>query len=253
MKNRKTLPYLFTVAIILAISLLTLTTVAGASAVPNQQSGEYQTDMQMLNIAVSIEESTDGTTWSTVASEAGKTGTAFSSLSGKQFDVGETYKDQFRISNSGKIDEYVRVVIYKYWVDAKGEKDFTGNADMIELVVPANSGWILDKKNSTSEKKIYFYTKPLTTEGEGKLSKSFLEGLRLNGAIKSEYTVSESEVTIDGVIYKTKVYNYKYNDRSFKVEIEADAVQTHHAVDAIKSAWGRDVSVAEGDGTLSLN
>ena len=252
MKNKKTLPYLFTVAIILAISLLTLTTVAGASAVPNQESGEYQTDMQMLNIAVSIEESTDGTTWKSVASEAGKTGTAFSSLSGKQFEVGETYSDQFRISNIGKIDEYVRVVIYKYWVDAKGEKDFSGNADLIELVIPANSGWIYDEKNSTNEKKIYFYNKPLTTEGEGKTSKSFLNGLSLNGAIKLEYTVTESEITIDGVIYKTKVYNYKYNGRSFNVEIEADAVQTHHAEDAIKSAWGRDVSVSESDGTLSL-
>ena len=34
-------------------------------------------------------------------------------------------------------------------------------------------------------------------------------------------------------------------------EVEVDAVQTHNAVDAIKSAWGVDVNIAQ-DGTLSL-
>ena len=35
------------------------------------------------------------------------------------------------------------------------------------------------------------------------------------------------------------------------LEAEADAVQTHNAAEAIKSAWGVDVNVSE-DGSLSL-
>ena len=38
---------------------------------------------------------------------------------------------------------------------------------------------------------------------------------------------------------------------AFEIEAEVDAVQTHNAEDAIKSAWGVDVSVSE-DGALSL-
>ena len=44
---------------------------------------------------------------------------------------------------------------------------------------------------------------------------------------------------------------YTYNGLRFVLEAEAEGVQTHNAVDAIKSAWGRDVNIAE-DGTRSL-
>ena len=44
---------------------------------------------------------------------------------------------------------------------------------------------------------------------------------------------------------------YDYDGASFVVEAEVDAVQTHNARDAIKSAWGVDVEVAV-DGTLRL-
>ena len=44
---------------------------------------------------------------------------------------------------------------------------------------------------------------------------------------------------------------YKYNGYMFVLEAEVDAVQTHNAEDAIKSAWGVDVNIAP-DGTLSL-
>ena len=44
---------------------------------------------------------------------------------------------------------------------------------------------------------------------------------------------------------------YDYNGVNFMLEVEVDAVQTHNAVSAIRSAWGVDVEVAE-DGSLSL-
>ena len=45
--------------------------------------------------------------------------------------------------------------------------------------------------------------------------------------------------------------SYLYNGYRFFLEAEVDAVQTHNAEDAIKSAWGVDVSIGE-DKSLHL-
>ena len=42
-------------------------------------------------------------------------------------------------------------------------------------------------------------------------------------------------------------YTYKYDGYSFHVDAEVDAVQTHNAQEAIKSAWGVDVSVNDDE------
>ena len=58
-------------------------------------------------------------------------------------------------------------------------------------------------------------------------------------------------VTTDENGYTTITYEYAYDGYSFSLEAEVDAVQTHNAADAIKSAWGVDVAVSS-DGILSL-
>ena len=50
---------------------------------------------------------------------------------------------------------------------------------------------------------------------------------------------------------KTITTVYEYDGYRFNLEAEVDAVQTHNARDAIKSAWGVEVNVAD-NGTLSL-
>ena len=44
---------------------------------------------------------------------------------------------------------------------------------------------------------------------------------------------------------------YAYDGMRARLDAEADAVQTHNAKDAIKSAWGVDVEIA-ADGRLQL-
>ena len=44
---------------------------------------------------------------------------------------------------------------------------------------------------------------------------------------------------------------YEYDGAQFVLEATVDAVQTHNAKDAIKSAWGVDVNISD-DGALSL-
>lgn len=51
---------------------------------------------------------------------------------------------------------------------------------------------------------------------------------------------------------KTITYTYKYNGYTFHIDAEVDAVQTHNAKDAIKSAWGVDVNVSDDETTMSL-
>ena len=48
-----------------------------------------------------------------------------------------------------------------------------------------------------------------------------------------------TEVTDAGTTY---TYEYEYDGYSFQVSAEVDAVQTHNAADAVKSAWGVDIS-----------
>ena len=47
--------------------------------------------------------------------------------------------------------------------------------------------------------------------------------------------------------YQTISYEYEYDGFTFNIEAEVQAVQTHNAKDAIKSAWGVDVTVDETD------
>ena len=49
------------------------------------------------------------------------------------------------------------------------------------------------------------------------------------------------------------MYDYAYDGYKFVVEAEVNAVQTHNAKEAIKSAWGVDVELAaDGSGNISL-
>ena len=52
--------------------------------------------------------------------------------------------------------------------------------------------------------------------------------------------------------YQTITTTYAYDGYNFQIEAEADAVQTHNAKDAIKSAWGVDVNVSDDETSLSL-
>ena len=122
--------------------------------------------------------------------------------------------------------------------------------DLIKFTFPyLGSDWIKDEKNSakTEEREIYYYNKLLkagedtsATPLTGTLTIDQLVGLKVNKDI------IEGE---DGK--KTIIVSYKYDGWKFCVEADVDAVQDHNAEDAIRSAWGRDVTISNG--TLSLN
>ena len=69
----------------------------------------------------------------------------------------------------------------------------------------------------------------------------------LHGQFRYEYR----RVQTDDNGLTTITTTYEYDGALFVLEVTVDAVQTHNAKDAIKSAWGVDVNISD-DGALSL-
>lgn len=144
----------------------------------------------------------------------------------EKFSVGKYYKEPLTVANNGSIDEYVRVIVSRYWVSGeKGEKDYSLDPGKI-ILEGSGDGWILDDEYSTAEKLVFYYTG--TVEAGG----------------------AAPELTLEYCIDSSVAKEEKYNGASFRLEAEADGVQTHNAQHAVISAWGRRVTVSGG--TLSL-
>lgn len=196
---------------------------------------------------------------------------------------GKTYKEEIGVANTGTINEYVRVTIYKYWLDPAGNKviahdksrDLSKNPlpsgmtmadpegistyslspDLIHFEYAnqddgsGKGSWILDKKESsqTEERTVFYYNK-LLKSGEDTEDTPLTSTLTIDKSVAAK--VSQKTIEQDGN-KKTIKTTYVYDGWQFCVEAQVDAVQEHSAVEAIRSAWGREVSFRE-DGTMKL-
>ena len=165
---------------------------------------------------------------------------------GEELKLGKKYKEEISVKNSGEIDSYVRVILTKSWWTPEGEKDPTLSPDLIDLHLLLGEDWMIDQEASTSERTILYYTKILPV---GESTPILSDTLTIDPSIGNK--VIET-VTTDDEGYKTITYTYEYDGYRFNIEAEADAVQTHNVVDAVKSAWGVDVSVDAADGSIIL-
>ena len=174
------------------------------------------------------------------------TGDLLTGLKEEKIVPGKQYDEALKVTNSGSIDSYVRVIIKKSWTDKEGVKDTTLSPDLIDLNLnlKEGSGWVIDKNASTKERTILYYTGILPA---GKSTPALSNTLTIDKSIATKVTQDVKEE--DG--YKTITTTYAYDGYNFQLEAEADAVQTHNAQDAIKSAWGVDVDV-DGNGNISL-
>ena len=181
---------------------------------------------------------------------------------GEELVPGKVYPEEISCKNTGTIDQYVRITLYKYWIRPDGSKveaaDETDSDEKglttqdlspatIQFTFPnLDSDWILDTENSaeTEERQIYYYNK-LLKAGEDTTATPLTDTIRIDPSIARYMKRTESD---DG---KTITMTYRYDGWQFCVEATVDAVQDHNAEDAIKSAWGRDVTISNG--TLSLN
>ena len=171
---------------LLAVALLTTGSIGGTRAALNIYSEYYESELSMRDIGVSLTEEggivanrdyaaySDGI-WKGnangfVMNQKDKSGIFGADLeclvkrSGDDsFKIGKSYPLTLGVSNTGAIDEYVRVTIYRYWVDppatdeehgwfdGSGTKRRDLDPELIELYMngqkidqTAPAGWTLD-------------------------------------------------------------------------------------------------------------
>ncbi len=164
------------------------------------------------------------------------------------FEIGKTYTEELSVMNSGTIDQFVRVTVYRYWVDVNpdgtaGAKRHDLDPRLIELHFLTGNGWTVDESASTAERTVLYYSSPLGgSQSEGdypSVSAPFMDALTVNMGVSEVFAAERSYSEIrDGVTYRSVTDNYVYDRIAFQLDVQVDAVQTHNAADAKTSAWG---------------
>ena len=246
-KKKRSFPKVTVLLLAASAVLLVGSGVGSARAALTYYSENYSVQMNMQSIGVSLVENdqvvssrdyADADKW-----EGTTEGSLLSNLLGEdeKFTPGKKYEEAISVTNSGNIDTFVRVIITKSWQDANGAKNTTLDPQLIELNYLTDNGWVIAEDQSTTERTVLYYTKALPV---GESTPALSDTLRINESIASEVNKTVKDNTI--------TYTYKYDGYTFHLDAEVDAVQTHNAKDAIKSAWGVDVNVTEDETGLSL-
>ena len=265
-------PKAVTAMLVVAALLLLSGSVGGTRAALTYYSDTYSSRIRLDNIGVTLEEKgvqdenwkevswrnydKDGNWEETKLEEGISKPKLLTGMLGEDEDlkIGKKYTEELRVKNTGAIGQYVRVTIYKYWVDEKGKKvsgkDLSLDPTMINLELVTEGDWIEDETARTPERTVLYYTRVLPgPEGTGNnaVTSPFTKSLTIDQEITKRVT---EEVSKDGE-FTTIKSTYDYDGKQFHIEVQVDAVQDHNAEDAILSAWGRDVTISNG--TLRLN
>jgi len=252
MKRKLSSPIVTVALFAIAAGLLLGSTIGGTRAALTYYSETYASRVQMFNIGVSLLENDTKVSWRDYGSESDgawseNTGVLLANMlgDGESIQLGKSYPEILAVTNSGTIDEYVRVSIYKYWLNPQGEKVQDLSPELIELnLVNLGDAWMIDEDASTKERTVLYYKNILPVDAT---TPALSDTLRLNPSIgtkvRQEKTTNGNYTRVDTI--------FEYDGYRFQIEVEVDAVQTHNAADAILSAWGCRVEVDE-DGSLSL-
>lgn len=179
--------------------------------------------------------------------EGTESGALFSNMTEEidNFKLGKRYSYEISVKNSGDIDTYVRMIIKKTIQDANGDKDTTISPELIELEF-SDENWIIAEDQSTPERTVCYYKKILEM---GSTTPNLINSIKVDNSIGK---ISTEKLVTDENGYETIEVGYAGAEKSFKLDMEVDAVQTHNAADAIKSAWGVNVTV-DSNGDIELN
>ena len=152
--------------------------------------------------------------------------------------IGCAYTEKLAVKNSGNIDTYVRLIIRKYWTDGSG-KLVNKDPGLIKLYLDPTDedakedAWIEDTNWGDDtlhpETTVLYYKNKL---GPGETTPPAVNRLQIDedAATTVERTPHEGGYTV--------TTTYVYDNKTFVIEVEADAVQTNNAADAMRSAWG---------------
>ena len=226
----------------LALVLLAGSTVGGTRAALTIQSNNYNSRVVLYDLGVALQESNDGINWTSVATYAkprDNHNVLMKNLLGgdSKLLVGKKYPEMLRVYNMPKaagtqaIDEYVRVAVYKYWLDPSGNKTPALDSEWIKLEFANGDGWTIDTASSTEERTVLYYSSVLAGSTA---TTPFLKSITIDKETVKQMTRTESKVGNVTVV----TWTYDYNGYQFCLDVYVDAVQTHNVADAKTSAWG---------------
>lgn len=234
-----------------ASALLLLGSAVGSSrAALTYYSEDYQAEIATTEIGVTLLE--NGAPAGTQGENGGQLlANLTDDKKGEKIQPGKPYTEELSVQNSGGIDEYVRLIVYRYWWEDDegnpgngGKKRTDLSPELIKLQLKEGSGWVEDKTASTDERMIFYYTNILPA---GEPSAALTDKLMIDSSVL-EMVEKNVASTSDGEVI---TLDYDFDGVRFVLEAEVDAVQTHNAADAIKSAWGVDVNIGE-NGVLDV-
>ena len=135
-----------------AVALLVTSSVSAASAALTYYSDTYYARVDVSDIGVTLIENGKDVSWRNYKTEGDhndtdtdwnqNTGALLESMlgEGETLQLGKTYPEVLTVRNSGTIDQYMRVTVSCYWLDADGNKLTTLSPDLIGLHLLGNTG-----------------------------------------------------------------------------------------------------------------
>lgn len=234
--------------VVIAIVALLATNMAQASLDDSSaaRSDDYTADMSLSSLSVALKE--NNATVAATKEENAKEGTVTADYTNLLAGInggnpinafGKKYDYSLAAQNDGSQDEYVRVVVNRFWKKADDSKATTLSPEFIGLQFD-EANWIVagPEQTGVSEQYILYSKNPI----EAGSSLPFLTHVSIDPAIlDAGDIVPVKDVSGD---YVTKEYDYA--DYKMAIDVEVSAVQTHNGADAIKSAWGVDVYNVQG-------
>ena len=243
MKRKTKMTRLNSFLLLAAVALLLFAGIGSARSAL-VESDKYETQIATRNIDLTINEN---------GKAVAEDGALLKSLlkDGETLKVGQMYPESLTVTNTGDIDQYVRVTIYTYWTDAGGKR-VDLDPDLIKTVFGSDKDWVVSKSDSTKERTVLYYTKPLKP-GETTSDVITKVGLdqKVAKLITQDPVKQESGAADEDAAYTDITTTYDYNGVQFGIRADADGIQTHSAEKAIRSAWGVEVKI-DNDGNLSI-
>ena len=146
-KRLKAASRIVTVALfVVAVAMLLGGSIGGTRAALTYYSETYTSRIQMYDIGVSLVENDREVSWRDYSSAGDgtwneQTGVLLENMipEGEKLTLGKKYTEELKVRNTGTINEYVRVSIYKYWLDPKGVKMRDLSPDLIDEKVASMS------------------------------------------------------------------------------------------------------------------
>ena len=171
MRKERRVTYLL---LALAVILLLGSAVGSTRAALTYYSENYTAEVKVSQIGVSLVENGnivskrdyDGDDWKTESSPL------LSNMlgEGEKLALNKKYEEKLAVRNTGEIDEYVRVRIYKYWTEADSDKRLnTLSPGLIKLNLTHEEEWVNPDGNTFDRECTVLYHKgplPVGAEAE---------------------------------------------------------------------------------------